>query len=143
MTANLRTLRLPHYQALHFASERIPREWRPGEELTRRDLLALRWTFHDWYFGSDAGGMFLTEAGRKAYFGLMDKLQVVGRQGDQGGDAGPVTPEEFEDLRDLAHELRQQLRQDLGIAEAPKVAWTARGATPAPPPRQGDGEGRR
>jgi hypothetical protein len=139
----LRTLRVPHYQALHSASERIPREWLPGNELTRSDLLGLRQTFHEWYFGPDAGGMFLTEAGRDAYFALANKLQVVGRQGDKGGDAGPVTPKEFSDLRDLAHELRQQLRQDLGTAEAPKVAWTARGATPAPPPRQEDGEDRR
>jgi hypothetical protein len=139
----LRTLRLPHYQALHSASERIPREWLPGKEPARSDLLALRQTFHVWYFGSDAGGMFLTEAGRRAYFALQNELQVVGRQGDQDGDAGPVRQEEFSKLQDLAHELRQQLRQDLGTAEAPKVAWTARGATPAPPPTQGNGEGRR
>jgi hypothetical protein len=145
----LRTLRVPHYQALHSVSERLPREWRPGEELTRRDLLALRRTFHEWYFGSDAGGMFLTEAGRKAYFDLIDELQVVGRQGVQDGDAGPVIPEESKRLLELAHELRQQLRQDLGTAEAPKVAWTARGATPAappapaPPPGQGDDAGGR
>jgi hypothetical protein len=139
----LRTLRLPHYQALHSASERIPREWRPGDELTRSDLLELRQTFHEWYFGPDAGGMFLTEAGRRAYFDLQNELQLMGRQGDQDGGAQPVTPDEFSNLRDLAHDLRQQLRQDLGTAEAPKVAWTARGATPAPPPRQGDGESRR
>ena len=132
----LRTLRLPTYQALHAASEPIPREWRPGEELTRSDLLALRQTFHQWYFGTDAGGMFLTEAGRRAYFKLQNRLEDLGRQGHQDVDAEPVTGEEFDTLRVLAHKLRQQLRQDLGTAEAPKVVWTARGATPAPPPRQ-------
>lgn len=129
----LRTLRLPHYQALHSASEAIPREWRPGEELTRSDLLELRQTFHLWYFGSGAGGMFLTEAGRRAYFNLQNQLQVMGRRSQDQGDAEPITSEEFSDLRDIAHELRQQLRQDLGTAEAPKMVWTARGATPAPP----------
>lgn len=137
----LRTLRLPHYQALHSASERIPREWLPGEEPTRSEILALRQTLHEWYFGPDAGGMFLTEAGRSAYFALANKLQVVGRRADRNRDAVPVTAEEFSKLWDLAHKLRQQLRQDLGTAEEPKVAWTARGATPAPPPKQGDGEG--
>ena len=130
----LRNLRLPHYQALHSASERIPREWRSGQEMSRSDLLALRRTFHEWYFGEGAGGMFLTEAGRAAYFALQDELQVVGAGG--GHQVVPVTSEEFIRLRDLAHALRQQLRQDLGTAEAPKVAWTARGATPAPPSKQ-------
>lgn len=101
-----------------------------------RDLLALRQTFHKWYFAEGAGGMFLTEAGRDAYFALQNQLQVAGAGGSQ--QAGPVTSEEFVRLRDLAHKLRQQLRQDLGTAEAPKVVWTARGATPAAPLKQKD-----
>ena len=128
----LRTLRLPHYQALHAVSAEIPREWLPGTEPMRAKLLQLRESFHNWYFGPQAGGMFLTEAGRDAYFALQNELQVVGRESDSDNPK-PVSPEEFSGLRDLAHRLRQQLRQDLGTAEAPKVAWTARGATPAPP----------
>ena len=64
----LRNLRLPHYQSLHAISERLPREWR--DQLTRTDLLDLRQTFHEWYFGAGAGGMFLTEKSRDVYFTL-------------------------------------------------------------------------
>jgi hypothetical protein len=124
----LRTLRLPHYQALHAASAVIPRQWEPGTEPTRADFLVLRGTFHNWYFGPQAGGMFLTEAGRSAYFTLQNELTAVG---SGGGDR--ATAEELVKLRDLTHRLRQQLRLDLGTAEAPKLAWTARGVTPAPP----------
>jgi hypothetical protein len=99
--------------------------------MTRSDVLRLRESFHQWYFGSGAGGMFLTEAGRAAYFGLQNELQVVGARG--GSEAGAVSQEESAGLFKLAHRLRQQLRQDLGTAEAPKVIWTARGATPAAP----------
>jgi hypothetical protein len=127
----LRSLRLPHYQALHAVSAALPRERAPGTEPTRADLLLLRETFHDWYFGPQAGGMFLTEAGRRAYFALANELQVAGRDGPEGAER--ATAGELGRLLDLAHRLRQQLRQDLGTAEPPKVAWTARGATPAPP----------
>jgi hypothetical protein len=61
----LRRLRFPVYQALHAASERLPREWLPGNEPTRADLRALRETFHKWYFGPQAGGMLLSEKARQ------------------------------------------------------------------------------
>jgi len=60
----------------------------------------------------------LTEAGRRAYFAMQNELQGLGRQADQDRDAGRATPDEFSNLRNLAHELRQQLLQDLGTADA-------------------------
>ena len=57
----LRDLRLPHYQGLYHASRCIPREWRPGDEPSRCDLVGVREGFHDW-LGEGAGGMFLSEA---------------------------------------------------------------------------------
>jgi hypothetical protein len=45
----LRDLRLPHYQELFHLTGAIPREWWPSSALTRRDVLALRERFHDWY----------------------------------------------------------------------------------------------
>ena len=127
---DLRNLRLPHYQALHHLSERLPREFPTGDEPTRADLLAIREMFHKWYFGPSAGGMFLTEKARERYFDLMNELQVVGARSD--APARP-TAAEVKRLLDQAHDLRQQLRVDLGTAEEPKTTWTARGLTPAPP----------
>ena len=128
----LRGLRLKHYQDLHHVSERLPRQFfSSAEEPTREDLLDLREAFHQWYFGPSAGGMFLTEAARERYFKLMNGLQSMG---EPSGDAVVLTADEQQTLRDLAHDLRQQLRADLGTAEAPKSRWTARGLTPAPPP---------
>jgi hypothetical protein len=132
----LRRLRFPVYQALHAASERLPREWLPGNEPTRADLRALRETFHKWYFGPQAGGMLLSEKARQAYFDVQNSLQQVGNA-DGGGAVSPVSPEERDELLKRAHSLREQLRQDLGTAEAPKLKWTARGVTPPPPPPSG------
>lgn len=131
----LRGLRMPHYQALHHISECIPREWRDGDEPTRADLLSLRQTFHEWYFGSDAGGMFLTDEARDAYFDLQNELQVIGGRDDARGGTLELTPEEQQVLRRLAHDLRKQLRKDVGTAEPPKLDWTGGSLTKAPPPR--------
>jgi hypothetical protein len=131
----LRNLRLPHYQALHHISEALPREWRLGEEPTRADLQTLRQTLHEWYFGPAAGGMFLTEDSRARYFDLMNKLQMLGA-GSAKGVTATLTQDENRELLGLAHDLRQQLRQDLGTAEPPKTKWTAKGLTPAPPPAE-------
>ena len=60
----LRDLRLPHYQELFHLTGAIPREWWPSSALTRRDVLALRERFHDWYFGEGAGGLFLSQDAR-------------------------------------------------------------------------------
>jgi hypothetical protein len=56
----LRDKRLPHYQKLFHLSGAVPREWRPGTVPSRAELWQIRQQFHDWYFGTDAGGMFLT-----------------------------------------------------------------------------------
>jgi hypothetical protein len=56
----LRDKRLERYQALFHASKCLPRYWLPTENPTRKDLQQFRQDFHDWYFGEEAGGMFLT-----------------------------------------------------------------------------------
>jgi len=129
----LRDLRLPHYQGLYHASRCIPREWRPGDEPSRADLVDVRERFHDWYFGEGAGGMFLSEAARTTYFELQNALQAIAQQA--AGATDRMSPTESERLRGLASDLRHQLRQDLGTGEAPQLTWTPTGPTPAPPPR--------
>ncbi len=80
----LRDLRLPHYQRLFHLSGCIPREWRPGEEPTRAELQHLREGFHDWYFGPDAGGLFLTQAAKDHYLRLQDELASLGTPAPSG-----------------------------------------------------------
>lgn len=125
----LRTLRVPPYQALHHTSEPLAREWR-GDPPDSEQLTDLRERFHDWYFGPQAGGMFLTEAARTHYFQLMNQLQILAWE---LRDDQRASPQQLHTLLDTAHRLRQQLRADLGTAESPKLIWTARGLTPAPP----------
>jgi hypothetical protein len=71
----LRDLRLPHYQQLFHLTEGIPRQWRMSDAPSRVELLALREQFHNWYFSDQAGGMFLSQAARDAYFLLQNHLQ--------------------------------------------------------------------
>jgi hypothetical protein len=128
----LRDLRLPHYQRLFHVSGCIPREWRPGEEPSRPELLHLRERFNDWYFGPDAGGLFLTNATREKYFRLQNELEAQAHAGLSAGSE-PLPAEDSRLLRKLASELRHQMAQELGTAEPPQLRWTALGPTPAPP----------
>jgi hypothetical protein len=127
----LRNLRLPHYQGLYHVSRCIPRQWTIGEEPARPALPALREIFHDWYFGQEAGGLFLTTKAREKYFRLQNELQAIaGRGPDQSQQ---MSTEESITLRALARELRHQLVEDLGTAEPPQLRWTPVGPTPPPP----------
>ena len=128
----LRDVRLPHYQRLYHVSRCIPRQWTIGEEPARPALLALRATFHDWYFGQEAGGLFLTTKAREKYFRLQNELQAMAGPGGTG-QSQQMSAEESITLRGLASELRHQLVEDLGTAEPPQLRWTPLGPTPAPP----------
>jgi hypothetical protein len=127
----LRDLRLPHYQRLYHTSGCIPREWRHHDEPSRTDLAQFREQFHEWYFGEDAGGMFLSEDARTGYFALQNQLQTSAQQATESSDR--MSASESELLRSLASELRHQLRQDLGTGEPPQLKWTRTGVTPMPP----------
>lgn len=132
----LREIRLPHYQQLFSISECIPREWRPTEEPTREDLRRFRQTFHNWYFGDEAGGMFLPEATRRLYFHLQNALEqaAVGTV-DPAGSAleSTLSADEKAVLYSRASALRHQLTWDLGAAEPPKLPWARVGPTLPPP----------
>lgn len=127
---NLQELRLPHYQRLFRLTESFPRRWRTGQEPSRADLRQISRVFHFWFFGEEPGGMFLTDAGRTAYFALMNAMRSAGYS-SRGAD--PISDSELGTLLDLAEKLRYQLIEDLGTAEPPAIRWTQLGPTPAPP----------
>src|SRR5512133_3964341 len=71
----LRDLRLSHYQELFHLTETLPREWGTPGAPDRVDLVATRERFHGWFFGEEAGGMFLSQGAREVYFELQNELQ--------------------------------------------------------------------
>ena len=125
----LRDARLTHYQRLFHLSECVPREWRPADP-SRAELLEFRERFHDWYFGEEAGGLFLTERARQAYFRLQNQLQ---QEGTRDGGSTPLADAESAHLRELASELRHQLAEDVGTAQPPHEPWSKPDPTLAPP----------
>ncbi|MGW2149872.1 hypothetical protein ACWCOT_36580 [Nonomuraea bangladeshensis] len=127
--------RLERYQALFHASKCLPRYWRPMEEEPKReDLQQYMRNFHDWYFGEDAGGMFLTAAAKDVYTRLLNLLAEAAFKGGDGPDGDSrLTETESEALRQLAGELRRQLAVDVGAAHPPRLHWTRPGPQ-APPP---------
>jgi hypothetical protein len=127
----LRDMRLPHYQQLFHLTKSMPREF--PETPRRSDLLDFRKQFHDWYFSEQAGGMFLSQAARDAYFTLQNELQSVA--GRMSADSELVGPDDSASLRTKASALRHQLTTDLGTAERPRANWIIPRSI-APPSRQ-------
>ncbi|HEY3504856.1 MAG TPA: hypothetical protein VGN37_18985 [Actinocatenispora sp.] len=123
----LRDKRLECYQELFHVSRCIPRYW-PTQVPTREDLHRFRQAFHDWYFGKDAGGMFLSPAAKGAYMRLQDALGEAMHAGENGGSTPPLS-----DIQLYASELRHQLAADVGAANPPRLAWTRLDRTVPPP----------
>lgn len=127
----IRERRRPNYQELFHRLKAVPRQWRPDAVPTRADLRAIREELHDWYFGPQAGGMFLTEAARRPYFQLQNALESCAAPiGRLEGTTYPLTETECAQLYEFASNLRHQLSADVGTAEPPRIVW----ARPAPPP---------
>jgi hypothetical protein len=127
----LRDLRLPYYQELFHLTRNIPREFLEFLEKPRRsDLLEIREQFHNWYFSEQAGGMFLSQAAREAYFFLQNELQSIARR--MSTDSELVGEYDSAILRKKASELRHQLTTDLGTAERPRIGWIVPRSIPPP-----------
>jgi hypothetical protein len=120
--STLRDLRLPHYQRLFHLTERIPREWWPSSIPSKAQLFAMREAFHDWYF-SEAGGMFLSQAARKAYSLLQSEIQSAANR--LPSDVALLATDDAVKVRQRASALRHQLSADLGVAQQPRQRWTA------------------
>lgn len=132
----LQQKRLERYQALFHVSECLPRYWPPmEEEPTRNDLQQYMQNFHNWYFGEEAGGMFLTPAAKDIYMRLLNSLAETAFH-DEGANDSPLSTTESQALRELASELRRQLAEDVGAANPPRLRW-ARPGPQAPPPNIG------
>ncbi|WP_046591516.1 hypothetical protein [Streptomyces mangrovisoli] len=131
----LRDRRLEHYAALFHLTECIPRRWRSGCEPDRARLLEYWETFHNWYFGAAAGGMFLTPASKTCYLALQNALLEQGREDATGlASAVPLTEAESRLIRHLASELRHQLAEDVGAAHPPRLRWARVSRTVDLPP---------
>ncbi len=132
----LRDLRLPHYRELFHLTRVMPREFLEFLEVPRRsDLLDFREQFHNWYFSKQAGGMFLSQAAREAYFLLQNEFQSVAGRMPAGNEL--VGEHDSVILRDKASKLRHQLTTDLGTAERPRLRWIIPRSVP-PPSQHGD-----
>ncbi|WP_322751673.1 MULTISPECIES: hypothetical protein, partial [unclassified Frankia] len=131
----LRDKRLNRYQHLFHVSKCLPRYWLSAEAPTRQDLLRFRNEFHEWYFGEEAGGMFLTPAAKNLYMQLLNTLVETTSEGNPSIPTdSPLSAVESQALRELASELRHQLAEDVGAANPPRLRWTRLGPTLQPPP---------
>ncbi len=134
----LQNKRLERYQALFHVSRCLPRYWRPQEEPTREEIRQYLADFHDWYFGEEAGGMFLSPAAKTLYMQMMNRLaETAYKTGHalNNEDEVPLSDAESDELRDLGSQLRHQLAEDVGTAHPPRLRWTRLGST-SPPPRE-------
>lgn len=137
----LRDKRMECYQGLFRVTECLPRYWLPAETPTRHDLYRFRKSFHDWYFGEEAGGMFLTPSAKDAYIRLVNALAEMMDKADgepERSELPLLSPIESQILRELASELRHQLAEDVGSANPPRLRWTRLGRTSPPPLNVGD-----
>jgi hypothetical protein len=133
----LQSKRLERYQALFHVSKCLPRYWSPLVVAPKRgELRQYIRDFHEWYFGDDAGGMFLTPAAKVVYMRLLNLLAETAFKGENNtgsADDQPLSAVESQELRNLASELRSQLAEDVGAANPPRLQWTRpRGRYPIP-----------
>jgi hypothetical protein len=124
----LREIRIKGHQQLFHLSRQIPRHWLLTPEPTRAQLLAIRTSFHDWYYHPEAHGMFLARDSKRAYIVLMNALDEAVFEKSPSGNTklrdrpdSPLTQQESDRLLDLASTLRHQLASDIGASNAPRT----------------------
>lgn len=124
----LRDIRLKGHQQVFHLSRQIPRHWLLTPEPSRSELLAIRTSFHDWYYHPEAHGMFLARDSKKAYIDLMNALDAalfevsptrITRMRERPDS--PLSPEESHLLLKLASALRHQLAADIGASNSPRT----------------------
>jgi hypothetical protein len=108
----------------------MPREWLPSTIPCKVNVISIRESLRDWYFGEESGGMFLSQPARDRYFGLYDELEsAIAGLSD---DAESLSKEGAAELRQRASALRHQLVADLGVAERPRTKWIMPAKAQAP-----------
>lgn len=133
----LQTKRIERYEALFQASSCLPRYWPPTvPQPTREDLHQFRETFHDWYFGPGAGGMFLTRDAKDHYIRLLNTIAETAfkdYEATMSTSTEPLSEDEAKTLCLLSSDLRHQLATDVGAANPPRFRWARPGPLPPPP----------
>ena len=109
----------------------MPREWLPSTVPCKVEVISIRESLRDWYFGEESGGMFLSQPARGWYFRLYNELESAIAGLDD--DAEPLSREGAAELRQLGSALRHQLVADLGAAERPRTRWIMPAKTQPPP----------
>ena len=124
----LRDIRLKGHQQLFHLTHQIPRHWLLTPEPSRAELMKIRISFHDWYYHSDAHGMFLASGSKQAYITLMDALDAALFEISPDGDTklrdrpdSKLSPEESHRLLELTSNLRHQMAADIGAANPPRI----------------------
>jgi hypothetical protein len=124
----LRDIRVKGYQQLFHLTAQIPRHWLLTPEPTRAELMKIRVSFHDWYYGADAPGMFLARDSKNAYIALMNALDEALFEISPGGDTklsdrpdSKLLAKESHRLLELSSNMRHQLAFDIGAANPPRT----------------------
>lgn len=128
----LRDRRLERYQKLFHISQCLPRYWVDGTAPSRSDLVNYREAFSGWYFGEEAGGMYLTPTSKSLYLAMQSALLYGAQPGPGEAADSPISHEVLESIRRCASDLRHQLAEDVGVAQPPRLRWVRVGRTEPP-----------
>lgn len=114
---DLRDKRIAQYYDLWKLTGTFPKYARE-KQLTHQDLQCLMVALREWYFTK--GGMFLSDAGRDAYFALQEELKLVGDSLDSS-QAVVLDEATYERLRSKGSALRSALVRDVGTRKASEL----------------------
>jgi hypothetical protein len=109
----LRTDRLTEYKKLWRLTRRLAMFYRP-QQMKYEDVSRLSEELQTWYF--DEGGIFLSEKSRELYKTLQGSLKTT-LENHRPEDNQPLPDNLFEDIQKHGHNLRINLRKELGVKE--------------------------
>jgi hypothetical protein len=96
------------YRALWSLTGLLPK-WPRDKTVSYQQLAELSRSLRDWYFGA-AGGLFLTSRAYSRYAELQDALQAP----PANSGLGPISDEDYDEVRGLCSVLRRQMALDVG-----------------------------
>ena len=114
----IRTERIKHYQVL-WANTELFAKYSPPGPITKVRLEELSTTLRHWYFA--AGGIFLSDRARDAYFELQDEIIKVIALLEKPGSIASSVPQAIELLQKSSSRLRTTLTLDIGSRNRPLV----------------------
>jgi hypothetical protein len=114
---DLRDRRIEQYSDLWKLTGTFPKYARTKQP-THQDLQGLMVALRDWYFSR--GGIFLSDAGRDAYFALQEELKLFSDSTDSS-QAVVLDQATYERLRSKCSALRSALVRDVGTRKASEL----------------------